>query len=145
MTDQAWMRRAIALARAGVGKTGENPSVGCVIVRDEKVVGEAATGLGGRPHAEEQALAQAGSWARGSVAFVTLEPCAKRSSGAAACSSLLVEAGLSRVVIACEDPSTLAGGRGLVRLRQAGIRVELGLLRHEAASLYETYAPKGSD
>ncbi len=138
------MRRAIALARNGVGKTGDNPSVGCVIAMDDVVVGEGATGLGGRPHAEERALAQAGSRARGSTAFVTLEPCAERSSAAVSCSTLFVEAGVRRVVIACEDPSTLAAGHGVQRLREAGIEVELGLLCEEAASLYEAYRPRGS-
>jgi diaminohydroxyphosphoribosylaminopyrimidine deaminase/5-amino-6-(5-phosphoribosylamino)uracil reductase len=135
------MRRAIALARAGVGRTGDNPSVGCVIVLDGVVVGEGATAEGGRPHAEEQALGQAGEAARGAVAYVTLEPCGARSSGARSCSELLAAAGVARVVIACEDASPYASGWGAERLRAAGVAVELGALADEAAELYADYRP----
>ncbi len=140
--DIGHMRRAIALARTHVGLTGDNPAVGCVIVQAGVVVGEAVTGLGGRPHAEEQALDQAGDAARGAVAYVTLEPCGERSSGAAACGERLATAGVSRVVIACEDPSALAAGRGVLRLQAAGIPCDLGLLRDEALPLYADYAPR---
>jgi diaminohydroxyphosphoribosylaminopyrimidine deaminase/5-amino-6-(5-phosphoribosylamino)uracil reductase len=136
------MRRAIALARTNLGRTGANPSVGCVIVAGGTVVGEGATGVGGRPHAEEAALDQAGAAARGAVAYVTLEPCAERSSGAASCSERLAMAGVARVVVACADPSVLAAGRGLARLRAAGVEVELGLLADEAAPLYSAYEPR---
>ena len=139
--DQNHMRRAIALARANLGRTAENPSVGCVIARDGLVVGEGATGVGGRPHAEEVALAQAGAAARGATAYVTLEPCAERSSGAPSCSELLVEAGVARVVAACEDASPMASGGGLDRLRAAGVEADLGLCATEAAELYTSYAP----
>jgi diaminohydroxyphosphoribosylaminopyrimidine deaminase/5-amino-6-(5-phosphoribosylamino)uracil reductase len=139
--DEAWMRRAIALARANVGRTGANPSVGCVIVRDGAVLGEGATGLGGRPHAEEIALDQAGAAARGATAYVTLEPCAARSTGAASCSARLVSAGLARVVVAAGDASVLAAGQGVERLRAAGVEIELGLLADEAAALYTEYEP----
>jgi len=140
--DDRWMRRAIALARTNLGATGDNPSVGCVIVRDGVTVGEGATQPGGRPHAEEQALDQAGDRAAGATAFVTLEPCGERSSGAASCGERLVRAGVARVVVACEDPSIHAAGRGLQRLRDAGIGVELGLLRDEARALYAAYRPR---
>ena len=110
--DQLHMRRAIALAREHVGLTADNPSVGCVIVKDGEVVGEGVTARGGRPHAEEQALDMAGERARGGVAYVTLEPCGARSSGAASCSQRLVSAGVAEVVIACEDPSHFAAGAG---------------------------------
>lgn len=139
--DEAWMRRAIALARAHVGRTGDNPSVGCVIVRDGAVVGEGVTGVGGRPHAEEQALVQAGGRARGATAYVTLEPCGERSSGAASCSERLVAAGVARVVVATTDASVRADGRGLQRLRDAGVPVALGLLHAEAEPLYALYRP----
>ncbi len=91
--DERWMRRAIELAAKNVGLTGDNPSVGCVIVKDGVVVGEGVTAPGGRPHAEEQALRIAGAAARGATAYVTLEPCGERSSGAASCSQLLAAAG----------------------------------------------------
>ena len=83
--DETHMRRAIALARRRLGLTGSNPSVGCVIVSGETVIGEAATAQGGRPHAEEQALDMAGPAAVGATAYVSLEPCGERSSGAASC------------------------------------------------------------
>lgn len=139
--DPAAMRRAIALARGALGLTAENPSVGCVIIRDGVVVGEAATAPGGRPHAEEQALEQAGGLARGATAYVTLEPCGARSAGTASCSERLVAAGVTRVIVACQDASPYASGRGAERLAAASIPVELGFLSDEAAFLYETYTP----
>src|SRR5512139_2210242 len=111
--DETHMRRAIELAGTNLGRTAENPAVGCVVVRDGRVVGEGATGEGGRPHAEEVALDQAGEAARGAVAYVTLEPCGERSTGAASCSQRLVAAGVSRVMVACADSSPYAAGRGL--------------------------------
>lgn len=140
--DELFMRRAIALAAPGVGRTGENPSVGCVLVNDGMVVAEAATAEGGRPHAEERALAEAGAAAVGATAYVTLEPCGARSSGAASCSELLVQAGVARVVVACTDPSILAAGQGGARLASVGIPVEAGLLAEEArTALYTHYRP----
>jgi pyrimidine deaminase RibD-like protein len=144
MTDEEAMRRAIALARTQVGRTGENPAVGCVVVADGRVVGEGATGDGGRPHAEEVALAQAGRAAQRSVAYVTLEPCAERSSGALSCSTLLADAGVARVVVACGDPSVYAAGRSCERLHSLGIVYDTGFLADEAASLYRDYKPAKS-
>ena len=139
--DETFMRRAIELARTHVGLTGGNPSVGCVIVRGDAVVSEGVTGLGGRPHAEEVALGKAGAAARGATAYVTLEPCAQRSTGAASCSERLVEAAVSRVVVACADPSVYADGQGAHRLQAAGIVTDHGLLEAEAADLYAAYRP----
>ena len=139
--DLVHMRRAIALARTHVGLTGENPSVGCVLVKDGVIVGEGVTAEGGRPHAEEQAIEKAGDLARGAVAYVTLEPCGARSSGAASCSQRLVSAGVAEVVIACEDASPYASGQGAERLASAGVPLRLGVLADEAESLYETYQP----
>lgn len=144
MTDEEAMRRAIALAQAQLGRTGDNPAVGCVLVTDGKVVGEGATGDGGRPHAEELALAQAGEAARGCVAYVTLEPCAERSSGALSCSALLANAGVNRVIVACGDPSVFADGLGAARLRVLGISLDQGFLAEEAAGLYTDYEPAKS-
>jgi diaminohydroxyphosphoribosylaminopyrimidine deaminase/5-amino-6-(5-phosphoribosylamino)uracil reductase len=137
--DIGWMRRAIALARPRVGRTGANPAVGCVIVKDGAVVSEAATAEGGRPHAEEQALAAAGDAARGATAYITLEPCGERSSGAASCSERLIAASVARVLIACADPSPKASRRGLERLAAAGVQVEEDVLGQEATSLYRAY------
>lgn len=141
MSDETHMRRAIALAQARVGRTGDNPTVGCVIVRDGEVVAEAATAEGGRPHAEEQALDAAGARAAGAVAYVTLEPCGRRSSGRASCGERLAAAGVTRVVIACADPSALASGQGPAQLAAAGVPCETGLLAPEAAALYRHYRP----
>lgn len=133
------MGRAIALARDRMGQTWPNPAVACVIVNDGEVVAEAATAPGGRPHAEEQAAPAAGDRARGATAYVTMEPCGARSSGRTSCSHFLIEAGVSRVVVAAVDPSPFAAGRGVERLRKAGLEVETGLLADEAAVLYEGY------
>lgn len=132
MNDEAWMRRALTLAAAQVGKTGENPAVGCVVVSAGVVVGEGATADGGRPHAEDQALTMAGERARGATAYITLEPCAQRSTTGAACTDLLIRSGVSRVVIAASDPHPNAGGAGLERLRAAGVVVVTGILDAEA-------------
>lgn len=133
MSDAAFMRRALELAAPQVGRTGENPAVGCVLVLDERVVGAGATADGGRPHAEDLALHAAGARAKGATAYVTLEPCAARSqSGATSCTDLLIAAGVARVVIAVRDPHPNAAGVGLQRLREAGVVVEIGLLEAEA-------------
>jgi len=131
MSDLDFMRRAIAVALTNLGKTAPNPVVGCVIVRDGVILAQAATAPGGRPHAEEQALADID--ARGATAYVTLEPCGARSSGTAPCSQRLVEAGVARVIYACEDPSPLASGQGSERLIAAGVAVERGLLSQETS------------
>lgn len=144
MDDEDFMRRAIDLARLRLGMTGDNPAVGCVIVRDGRIVGEGATGEGGRPHAEQVALLAAGDQARGAAAFVTLEPCARRSTGGASCSERLVKAGVARVVIACADSSVFAAGAGSVRLEDAGVALAQGLLGDEAATLYVGYSPAKS-
>ncbi|MFT3729187.1 MAG: bifunctional diaminohydroxyphosphoribosylaminopyrimidine deaminase/5-amino-6-(5-phosphoribosylamino)uracil reductase RibD [Terricaulis sp.] len=132
MTDEVFMRRALDLAAPRVGKTGDNPSVGCVIVKDRRIVGAGATGEGGRPHAEEAALAQAGDNARGATAYVTLEPCAQRSAGGVACADRLIAAGVARVVIATRDPHANASGAGLDRIRAANIKLDEGVLEADA-------------
>lgn len=137
--EQQFMARAIALAEGQLGKTAPNPPVGCVIVGDGRVLAEGATADGGRPHAEELALPIAGEAARGATAYVTMEPCGARSSGRISCAQRLIDAGVSRVVIASEDPSPFAAGRGVERLRAAGLDVEIGLMAQEAAGLAEGY------
>ena len=137
--DEDYMRRALSLALDAMGTTWPNPAVGCVVVKDGEILSEAATAPGGRPHAEEQAVPAAGESARGATAYVTMEPCGARSSGRISCSQYLVEAGLARIVVASVDPSPFASGRGVERLRQAGLTVETGLLADEAAVLYEGY------
>jgi diaminohydroxyphosphoribosylaminopyrimidine deaminase/5-amino-6-(5-phosphoribosylamino)uracil reductase len=132
--DLAFMRRALDLAAQQLGKVAPNPSVGCVLVRAGVIVGEGATGNGGRPHAEEIAIAQAGSKSHGAIAYVTLEPCAARSTGVASCASLLLAAKVARIVIACEEPNPLSA-RGAELLRANGVSVEIGVLREDAAHL----------
>lgn len=130
MSDVDFMREALALAAPMVGRTGDNPAVGCVIARDGAVIGAGATSAGGRPHGEENALR--GVDARGATAYVTLEPCAHRSTGSSSCSELLVQAGVARVVIATRDPHPNAAGAGIARLRTAGVDVEIGVGEAEA-------------
>jgi diaminohydroxyphosphoribosylaminopyrimidine deaminase / 5-amino-6-(5-phosphoribosylamino)uracil reductase len=131
--DQTMMRRAVSLALGRVGQTAPNPAVGCVIAKDGRVLAEAATAPGGRPHAEEQALEAAGDGARGATVYVTLEPCGRRTSGAASCSERLAQAGVARVVFACGNPDALSAGAGPARLRELGVPVEAGLLAEETA------------
>ena len=127
------MAEAIALGEAARGTTAPNPNVGCVIVSaDGKPIGRGATAAGGRPHAEAVALAQAGKKAKGSTVYVALEPCAHESPRGPACSDLLVETAPARVVVALRDPDPRTAGRGLRRLREAGIEVKLGTGRKAA-------------
>lgn len=142
MSDSAHMKRALELAAPGVGATGDNPSVGCVIVAGGVVVGEGATGAGGRPHAEELALAAAGARGRGSDVYVTLEPCARRSTGGTSCADLLIGAGVARVVIATGDPHPFAAGVGTERLRAAGVVVESDVMEAEARALNADFFAK---
>jgi diaminohydroxyphosphoribosylaminopyrimidine deaminase/5-amino-6-(5-phosphoribosylamino)uracil reductase len=128
------MRAALALARRSLGRTWPNPAVGCVIVRDGIVVGRGRTRDGGRPHAEVDALGQAGAAARGATVYVTLEPCAHFGKSPP-CADALVRAGVARVVSALEDPFPPVNGRGHARLREAGIVVEVGEGAKEAAEI----------
>ncbi len=121
------MAHALALGRRGMGQVWPNPAVGCVIVREGRIVGRGWTRPGGRPHAEAVALEQAGEAARGATVYVTLEPCAHVSRRGPACADLLVAAGVARVVSAMEDPDPRTAGRGHARLRAAGVTVETGL------------------
>ena len=128
------MAAALGLARRGLGSVWPNPSVGCVLVSQGRVVGRGRTARGGRPHAETEALAQADYLARGATAYVTLEPCSHHGK-TAPCAEALVAAGISHVVAATHDPDPRVSGRGLARLREAGITVETGLLQDEADEL----------
>ena len=123
---------ALALAERGRGQTAPNPNVGCVIVHEGRVVGRGWTQPGGRPHAEAMALTEAGANAREATAYVTLEPCAHRSSRGPACSDLLIEAGISRVVASLEDPDVRTAGQGFARLGAAGIAVTRSVRTNEA-------------
>ena len=132
------MRAALALARRGWGNTWPNPAVGCVLVRDGRVVGRGTTRPGGRPHAEAEALAMAGDAARGATAYVTLEPCSHHGR-TPPCADALIAAGIVRVVIGCEDPYPQVNGAGIARLRGAGLEVVTGVLRAEAEAVHEGF------
>ena len=140
--DERFMTEALRLAHRNLGATGSNPSVGCVIVRDDgdgpKIVGSAVTAPGGRPHAETQALAMAGVRTKGATVYVTLEPCAHQGV-TPPCADALVEAGVTRVVVAVTDPDERVAGRGLSRLRDAGIAVETGVLERAGERELEAY------
>lgn len=131
MSDDRWMALALTLGRRGLGRVWPNPAVGCVIVRDGRVLGRGWTADGGRPHAETQALRQAGEGARGATAYVTLEPCAHHGR-TPPCAEALVAAGVARVVVATGDPDPRVAGRGLAILRAAGIEVVTGVREAEA-------------
>ena len=126
------MGAALTLAERGRGRTAPNPCVGCVIVKDGRIVGRGWTQPGGRPHAEAMALAAAGEAARGATVYTTLEPCAHESPRGPACSDLLVAAGVAEVVIALGDPDPRTDGRGAERLRGSGIGVTTGVMKAEA-------------
>lgn len=133
--DRRFMAVAIRLARWHEGRTGSNPSVATLIVREIEgvpvIVGRGVTALGGRPHAEPQALAEAGELARGATAYVTLEPCAHHGR-TPPCAETLVSAGVARVVAAATDPDERVSGRGYAILRAGGIEVIEGVLAREA-------------
>ncbi len=131
------MRAALALAGRGVGLVSPNPAVGCILVRPDLgglVVGRGWTQPGGRPHAETEALARAGDRATGATAYVTLEPCAHQGE-TGPCADALIEAGIARCVVAIEDPDPRVAGRGLDKLRAAGIEVAVGCRAGDAESL----------
>ncbi len=138
MTDAEYMTAAIALARRGLGETAPNPSVGCVIVREGRVVGRGRTAIGGRPHAETEALAIAGAAARGATAYVSLEPCAHHGH-TPPCARALIDAGVARVVVAARDPDPRVNGAGIAMLRAAGIEVVEGIGTAAAAAVNEGF------
>jgi diaminohydroxyphosphoribosylaminopyrimidine deaminase / 5-amino-6-(5-phosphoribosylamino)uracil reductase len=129
------MRAALALARRSLGRTWPNPAVGCVIVKDGRIVARGRTQDGGRPHAEVDSLNKAGEAARGATVYVTLEPCSHFGKSPP-CADALVRAGVARVVSAMEDPNPSVNGQGHARLREAGIAVEVGEGAREAAEIY---------
>jgi len=131
--DSRFMAEAVALGEEARGQSAPNPNVGCVIVSGGgKIVGRGATAPGGRPHAEQLALQQAGKRAKGSTVYVTLEPCAHESPRGPACTDLILHAGPARVVIGLKDPDPRTSGKGIRRLRAAGIGVRLGVGRDAA-------------
>ena len=128
------MRLALQLARRGLGRTSPNPVVGAVIVKRGRVVGKGYHRRAGGPHAEVEALRQAGARARGATLYATLEPC-NHTGRTPPCCDAVIGAGIARVVIAMKDPNPITNGRGMARLRRAGIRVITGVLGNEAKRL----------
>ncbi len=132
--DSRFMKRALSLARKGLGRTAPNPAVGCVIVRDGTIVGEGWHRQAGTPHAEVHALNMAGAAAQGADVYVTLEPCCHQGKTPPCCDALIT-AGVRRVIAGMVDPFLKVAGQGLQCLRQAGIRAEVGLLEEECRDL----------
>ena len=126
MSDEDYMALALSLARAQKGRTAENPAVGCVLVKNGEVIGRGATADGGRPHAETIALMSAGSEARDSTAYVTLEPCSHYGQ-TAPCANALIEAKIAACHIAVIDPDPRVHWRGAALLQEAGIDTQVGL------------------
>ena len=133
--DERFLRRALQLAERARGHTSPNPLVGAVLVREGRIVGEGFHPRAGEPHAEVFALQQAGELARGATAYVTLEPC-DHFGRTPPCSLALLQAGVSRVVVAAREENPVAKG-GLERLRAGGVQVEAGLLEAEARARYQ--------
>lgn len=140
--DIPFMKAALALAERGLGRVAPNPAVGCVIVREEaegpRVVGRGYTRPGGRPHAETEALAQAGDLARGATAYVSLEPCSHHGK-TGPCAEALIEAGIARVVGAIADPNPEVAGRGFARLEAAGVEVTENVCAADAQYLNQGF------
>ncbi len=141
MHDRKWMARALQLAANGEGKTSFRPLVGCVLVKNGRVIAQAEPHETGLPHVEALALAKAGEKAKGATAYVTLEPCAWHAEKKApACCEALVRAGVKRVVCAGRDPHPKINGRGVAFLKRSGVQVSVGVLREQAEELNEAWA-----
>ena len=132
--DQTFMAQALDLAEQGAYTTRPNPRVGCVLAQGDRIVGSGWHQRAGGPHAEAIALQAAGAEARGATAYVTLEPCSHHGR-TPPCANALIAAGVTRVVVACGDPNPKVAGGGLARLREAGIKVQTGLMETQARAL----------
>jgi diaminohydroxyphosphoribosylaminopyrimidine deaminase/5-amino-6-(5-phosphoribosylamino)uracil reductase len=141
--DNAYMKMALDLSRRGLGRTSPNPSVGCVIVKDGHVIGRGWTSDGGRPHGEINALQQEND-VRNATVYVTLEPCAHHGN-TPPCAEALVEAGVSKVIVATGDPDTRVSGKGIEILQNAGIEVFEGLMKEEADKINQGFFLKVTD
>lgn len=137
-SDEQFMKRALDLAAKAMGRTSPNPLVGCVLVKNNLVIGEGFHQKAGTPHAEIHALSAAGDQANGATAYVTLEPCSHYGR-TPPCADALIRANIKRVVVAMKDPNPLVAGRGLQRLQEAGIQVDVGIMNQEARLLNEIF------
>lgn len=135
---QTFMRHALELAVSRLGQAWPNPAVGAVIVRDDEIVAVGATGKGGRPHAESVAIAAAGDAARGATMYVTLEPCAHHGQ-TPPCVDAIIQSGIAKIHIACRDPDPRVAGKGIEKLKAAGLEVYEGLEREAAERLNEGF------
>lgn len=138
MNDHDYMKLAISLARATIGQTSPNPSVGAVVVKDGQLVGTGAHLKAGTSHAEVHAIKEAGSSSEGSILYVTLEPCSHHGK-TPPCADLIINSGIQKVFVATLDPNPLVAGKGIEKLTQAGIDVEVGLCKEEAMQLNEKF------
>src|ERR671922_2482844 len=136
--DEQYMQQALELARGGLGFVSPNPLVGCVLVKDGVVVGRGYHQRFGGPHAEVYALQEAGARAGGAVLYVNLDPCS-HTGKTPPCADAVIQAGVSRVVVALRDPNPLVAGRGLARLAVAGVAVTVGVCEMEAHKLNEVF------
>lgn len=126
--DHRYMAAALALSARHSARTGRSPSVGCIIVKDGRIIGRGITQPGGRPHAEAVAIDMAGAAAAGADFYVTLEPCAHDSGRGPDCCGLIITARPARVIMACDDPDPRTAGKGAERLKQAGITLKSGVM-----------------
>jgi diaminohydroxyphosphoribosylaminopyrimidine deaminase/5-amino-6-(5-phosphoribosylamino)uracil reductase len=140
--DENFMRRALDLAARGRGSVEPNPMVGCVIVRDGRVIGDGYHQKFGEPHAEREALAAARELPRGATVYVNLEPCCHSNKKTPPCVPALIEAGVARVVVGCVDPNPQVFGKGIEALQAAGIDVKVGVLEAESKQLNAAYFAK---
>ena len=136
--DEQYMRQALAIAQYAIGRTSPNPMVGAVIVRDGRIVAQGWHRQAGTPHAEINALQQAGHLAQGATMYVTLEPCSHYGR-TGPCADAVIAAGIKKIVVAMNDPNPLVAGKGLKKLREAGIEVVEGILAPDAATLNEIF------
>lgn len=138
MSNEDYMKLALSLARATIGQTSPNPSVGAVVVKDGELAGSGAHLKAGTPHAEVHAIQAAGNAAKDAVIYVTLEPCSHYGK-TPPCADLIIESGIKKVYVASLDPNPLVAGKGIEKLRNAGIEVQVGLCENEALMLNEMF------
>ncbi len=137
--DRAFMKKALSLASRATGETSPNPMVGAVLVKDGRIIASDYHRRPGQPHAEALVIGQAGKQARGSILYVTLEPCCHRDKRTPPCTEAIIRSGIKKVFVAMEDPNPKVSGKGVKALREAGIEVFTGLFSEEAKRLNEPY------
>lgn len=139
MNDEFYMRRALSLAAKARGMTSPNPMVGAIIVKDGKIISEGYHKKAGTPHAEASAIEKAGEKARGSTLYVNLEPCCHTEKTTPPCTKAIINSGIKEVVVGMIDPNPKVSGRGILELKDSGIKVSLGILEDKARRLNEAY------